>query len=83
MPICLNASMMFRQIDNSDDDNYSHHYSDDYDYTTGTVHNDQYNTAQSYNSAGAYVNASVNASVAGSKQYKHIAKAHETDMMPA
>ena len=68
-----------------DDDNYNHHYGDDFDYTT--VHNAQYTSAQSYNSAGssviASVNASVNASVSGSKQYKHIVEAHDTDMLPS
>ena len=68
-----------------DDDNYSHHYGDDFDYTT--VHNAEYTSAQSFNSGGASVdasaNASVNASVAGSKQYKHIAQAHDTDMLPS
>ena len=68
-------------MDNSDDDNYNHHYSRDYDYTT--AYNDEYTTAKSYNSAAAFVNASVNASVAGSRQYKHIAQGRETDVMPA
>ena len=60
-----------------DNDNYSHHYGDDFDYTT--VHNAEHTSVQSYNSGGA----SVNASVAGSKQYKHIAQAHGTDMLPS
>ena len=68
-----------------DDDNSSHHYSDNFEYTT--VYNAKYTSAPNYNSAGASVNtsvnASVNASVAGSKQYKHIAQGHDTDMLPS
>jgi hypothetical protein len=74
-------------MDTSDGDNnnYSHHYIGNFDYTT--VHNAKYTSAQSYNSAGAsvnaLVNASVNASVARSKQYKHIAQGHDTGMLPS
>ena len=58
-----------------DDDNYSHHYSGDLEYTT--VHNANYTSAPNYNLAGASVNtsvnASVNASVGGSQRHGHVA----------